>query len=320
VVIFGEKEIIGEKLLRTGRCEMSTMNLLARAAGPGAVFLILFFYPAFGQQAIDETRPVDPECVVTVDNLSGSVTIAGWDRDEIHITGTLGKGAERLDIGGDRKRIDIRVVIPEGSKHVEESRLDIHVPSNASIEASTVSADVLVSDVRGRLDVSTVSGNVGLSGEPREASVKSVSGSVDLEAASPDLEVESVSGEITITKARGDVHVNTVSGGVRLEESITEEIAINSFSGDVHVDTDPTDRASCRIDNHSGDVTILLPSSVDAEFDVDTFSGDITSDFGTEGMSSSEHGPGHELHLVTGSGGAKIEVATFSGDVVFRKR
>jgi hypothetical protein len=53
---------------------------------------------------------------------------------------------------------------------------------------------------------------------------------------------------------------------------------------------------------------------------VDTFSGDITSDFGTEGMSSSEHGPGHELHLVTGSGGTKIEVATFSGDIVFRKR
>ena len=102
---------------------------------------------------------------VEIDNLAGSVSVTGWDRDEVEITGTLGKGTERLDVQEKGDRVIIEVVLPSGRNiRVEGTELNIRVPRGSEVEVSTVSASIDVSDVDGALELDTVSGAVGVQG------------------------------------------------------------------------------------------------------------------------------------------------------------
>ena len=75
---------------------------------------------------------------VLISNLSGSVMVTGWDREEISVEGTLGRGTERLDfeVSGDRARI--KVIIPRRARNVEGSDLEIKVPRGSRVEVETV--------------------------------------------------------------------------------------------------------------------------------------------------------------------------------------
>ena len=49
---------------------------------------------------ISQTRSVDAHARIDVSNIKGSVTVSGWDKPEVSITGTLGDGAKGLAVEG----------------------------------------------------------------------------------------------------------------------------------------------------------------------------------------------------------------------------
>jgi len=46
------------------------------------------------QQRIDESREVDKDATISIETLAGEVTVTGWSKHEVRITGTLDKQAE----------------------------------------------------------------------------------------------------------------------------------------------------------------------------------------------------------------------------------
>ena len=46
---------------------------------------------------INKRAAADPTGSVEVSNVSGTVTVTGWDRNEVEVTGELGEGTERLE-------------------------------------------------------------------------------------------------------------------------------------------------------------------------------------------------------------------------------
>jgi hypothetical protein len=279
-----------------------------------AAALLLIPQGAFSQQKIDEKRDVNGDCDISIDNLSGSVSVTTWDRNEVHITGTLGEGAERLSIEGDRKALDVKVVIPDGAKNVEETILEVKVPEQSALSVSTVSADITVDGPQGELDLNSVSGNITAEGKPKRAALNAVSGDVSAELETDDLTVNTVSGEIGLRRAEGDIHAETVSGDVEIDGGLVEKLRVNAFSGDIVVEASPAKGASFVCDAHSGDVTLRLPGDLDARVEVSSFSGDIENDFDADAQSKSKYGPGSELEFTRGSGSASIKINTFSGD------
>ena len=67
-----------------------------------------------------------------------------------------------------------------------------------------------------------------------------------------------------------------------------------------------------------GDVHLYLPADVSAHLRASTFSGSIRSDFGT--VKDEDHGPGSSLDASIGSGDARVNVETFSGDLEIRRQ
>ncbi|MEW5764125.1 MAG: DUF4097 family beta strand repeat-containing protein [Acidobacteriota bacterium] len=254
------------------------------------------------QQKIDEKRPAAPDGLVTVSNVSGSVTVKGWSQPEVAVSGTLGKGSERLEFEVSGDRTTIRVILPENARRVEGSDLEIRVPESSRLEVETVSAGISVSGLSGGLSLQSVSGAVSATGPAPEVDAHSVSGPVVVETDSRKVRAKSVSGEVTVrSNSAQDVQMENVSGALTFEGVLFRE-------------------GSLEISTVSGRVEASLPRDLAARFSLETFSGDISSAFGT-GRDLEEDGPvGKRLRFTTGSGAARVDIQTFSGDIVLTGR
>ncbi|MEO5963642.1 MAG: hypothetical protein ABIP87_09440, partial [Thermomonas sp.] len=102
--------------------------------------------PVHAATPINQTKPLDPQGRIEIDNLKGRVEVRGWDRAEVKITGSLGDGVEKLLLEGDGKLLRIKAKYPSRSNRTEPTTLIVQVPLRAALEIDTVSADI---DVHG---------------------------------------------------------------------------------------------------------------------------------------------------------------------------
>jgi DUF4097 and DUF4098 domain-containing protein YvlB len=86
-------------------------------------------------------------------------------------------------------------------------------------------------------------------------------------------------------------------------------------SGDIAVTTDLTADARVDMESISGEIGLIVKPPVNAEFEIESFSGDIESCFGGKARATSKYGPGSELRMTQGNGGARVHLQTLSGDI-----
>lgn len=298
----------------------------ARLAGRAALVLLLAPALALADTAIDETRPLSPGAEVHVENMKGEILVSAWDREEIHVGGTLGKDVEGLDIDGQGSRISISVRYPEsggwfgwGNSGGQPSRLEIRVPRQVELELEGVSADIRVRDTEGRtLDVETVSGNVEVDAAAGEASLATVSGDLSARLRGESLDVETVSGDLEV---RGDgvarIEAESVSGDVDIETRRLDQLEGSTVSGDFDLAAEVGARSRIRIEALSGDIALRLLGEPSARLRASSFSGSIRSPVGS--VEKSEYGPGSSLDTRMGDGAADIELETFSGSITISR-
>ena len=277
---------------------------------------------AAADRVIDETRKVDKDAIITVETIAGSVTVTGWNRGEVKITGTLGDEAEELRISGDSKQLAIKVQYPDrtgGIKH--GSKLEIQVPTGSRLEISSVSADVSVDRTEGALEVKTVSGATSLRGKPASVRVETVSGMIDIDAATDRASVSCISGSITVAGVRRELTCNAVSGSIEIDagKDLTS-LKCEVLSGSIAVAGQLARKAEWDLSTHSGDVTVDLSGKVDARFRLKTFSGTIAEAFGHKAERTSKYAPGKQLIVTEGGGEALVKVDAFSGNIRVRRQ
>lgn len=270
---------------------------------------------------IDETRPLDPRGEVEIENVKGRIEVRAWDRPEVKITGSLGAGVEKLEIEGDRQRLEVRVRYPRrfglvGGDASEPSELRLMVPLLASLDISSVAADVDVQGIGGgELSIDSVSGDVVAVGAPRKAEIDSVSGDQTLTLNSDDIRSESVSGNIRLRgRMAGEVSLTAVSGDVDLanRESRLRKLTGSTVSGDMRAATALAADGKVALETVSGGIVLNLPRDLSATVHGETFSGDISATGAT--IQRPEHGPGASFSHRYGAGGGSVTVETFSGD------
>jgi DUF4097 and DUF4098 domain-containing protein YvlB len=281
---------------------------------------------AVASTPINETRSVNADARIDVSNIKGDVTISGWDKNEVSITGTLGEGVKKLDIDGSGSSLTIKVEPPDkqgwfqwGSEsRMGNTTLDLKVPRNAEMKIEVVSADVALSGVAGRsLNVNGVSGKLRLDSDAKEVDVDSVSGNVELTGKAERGHLETVSGNIRARGLGGQIKYETVSGDIDAENGDYREINAGTVSGDINLRGKPTKDARIEVETMSGDVHLYLPADIAARIHATTFSGSIRSDFGK--VKEEEHGPGSSLDAQLGNDG-RVNLQTFSGDIEVRRQ
>jgi len=282
--------------------------------------LLVLAGSCWAQQEVNERRQADPSGVVEIENVAGSVEVVGWGQAELVVTGTLGRGTERLDVDGDGHRIRIKVVLPRDARNVDGSDLTIRVPAGSRVEVSTVSADIHVAGLEGRVDLQSVSGSILVGGTPAELEAETVSGELDVERAPDRSELASVSGDVTVTWAEGAIEAASVSGDVIIRDGSLDRAELATTSGNVRCEAEVTGRGSFDMETMSGNVVMVVPAGVAAEFEISTFSGSIRSQLGPEPQRTNRYAPGEELNFSTGAGGPRISLSSFSGNVELRTR
>jgi hypothetical protein len=250
--------------------------------------------------AVDQAAP-EPSRVVSAELSCGTVQVVGGSRTAVRVTGSVddARGLTVSSSGG-RVQIELEPVQGWGGSRDNCGQLVIEVPSAASVQLSTISADAHVRQVQGRVAVESVSGNILVEANAPEIAIESVSGNVRVVSTTRDLEVETVSGQVAVQGAGGDVELVSVSGDLSLQAgSELRRLEVGSVSGNLVVAGSLARSATVEAQTHSGNVTLSLPANTSASVETCTFSGQVTNALGP----------------TLGSGDARVEVSSFSGTV-----
>jgi len=285
-----------------------------------AGLLICWAVAAVGEP-IDRTIDAERDGELEVNNFAGEISIEGWDRDEVRVTGELSDEAERLDVLSEGDRIIVRVVMPERANRGgwggdTDTDLYINAPSGMSVHVNAVSADVAIEGMQGDQELATVSGDVRTEGLGEDMFVRTVSGDIWVRGRDnlTRTEAAAVSGDIRLDGVRGEVRAQTVSGDVGVDGEIVGRVELQTVSGDGRVRAELSDNARVRATTTSGDVELFLRGSAAAEYEVSTFSGDIDNCFGPRAPSD-DGPPGRQFHFTEGDSRARVNVTTMSGDI-----
>lgn len=282
--------------------------------------LLLAMAPAFAATPINETRPLSATGRVDIGNLKGRIQVRAWEREEVKVEGSLGRGAERLVVEGGRDRLEVRVRYPRNNRNTEPSELRLMVPRRAELDIESVAADIDVQGVApARMAVRSVSGDVVVAAAPRRLEVESVSGDATVTVNSADVALESVSGDLRLQgRLDGTVQVESVSGDIEVTVvgERVRELKGATVSGDVRIRTALADAGEIKLESVSGDLSLALPADLSARVSAETFSGDLRAP-GVQ-VQRPKYGPGASFQTRYGSGNGKVDLQTFSGDAVLR--
>lgn len=284
---------------------------------PFIPLLFLAASPVLAGTPIDKTITAQPDGNVHISNVSGSVGITTWNRDKIHVGGTLGDGAKRLEVKTTSGGVNIRVVLPQHC-NCEGSRLVIQLPEASHLRANTVSANITAGGLAGPVRLKSVSGEINLKSRSGDINAKSVSGDVKIEgsAAHASIEAQSISGGIDIEHIRGKLRAESVSGSIEIDDNNTLSGGqFNTTSGGIEFEGELAGNGDYEFHSVSGDIKLELPGTPAARFNASSLSGNIHANFGPKPRRTSEYGPGKAWHYTSGEGDAQVSLRTMSGDI-----
>lgn len=261
---------------------------------------------------VDERRPLKADARVAVSNVAGLIEVETWDKNELHLTGTLSEEVEKLEITGNESRLKIEVKLPQRTKNVEDTILKLKVPAGVSLEAEGVSADIRVKGLRGEIEAESVSGDIKLDVASKRIKASSVSGDVTLTAPAEETRVESVSGDVTVRGARGEIRSESVSGDVEVHAREVKVLEAETVSGDFDLDLELARDAKVSVETLSGEVRITLPKLPEGEIDLETFSGGFDSMWPL--------GNADREYNRDGEGSGRLRLHSFSGDIILKKK
>ncbi|HUQ10418.1 MAG TPA: DUF4097 family beta strand repeat-containing protein [Steroidobacteraceae bacterium] len=267
--------------------------------------------------SVDRKVAAEANGEVVITNVSGTVDVRGWDRNEVQVTGTLGSGVERVDVDSSGGRTVVKVVLPHRGAHDGDADIEVQVPKNSSIDVSAVSADVSSRGVLGAQRLKSVSGEVTADISGNDSNVSSVSGDVTVRGVGkPDsLRVSSVSGSLDVTNFGGKLEVVTVSGDARVSASEATEIRGRTTSGNLELRGKLSKDARVDVEGVSGDLLLHLAAPGPLGLELESFSGDIEGCLAKGVERVSKYGPGVRLSQRNVENGPRIRAKTLSGDI-----
>jgi hypothetical protein len=302
-----------------------------------AAVALLIALPAFAQdrrgdgesERISRKFRIGATGRLTLSNISGDIVLTAGSGDEVTMEAvkrTRGARSELasivIDIDERPGRVDIRT---RHTARRDRGSVDytVTVPRQATVDLSSVSGDVRVTNLNGALRAQSISGTVAVSESTNLEFAKSISGDVELSGSAPEARMtgSTVSGTVRARdlKARA-LSLSAISGNAEVSNVEVERLEAKSVSGDVSLAGAIARNGRYEFSTHSGSVRLTLASAPGFELNASTFSGSIQSDLPvTINDVRARRGPGRTMRAVVGDGGATLTVSTFSGNVVIRK-
>lgn len=270
-----------------------------------------------GAEEVERRIDAAPNGHVYISNTSGSVTVAGWSRKEVEVTGEIGRNVEELIVAEKGDGIKVKVKVPKHGGSGIASDLYIQVPEGSSIDVGTISADIEVSGILGDQKLESVSGDVDTDTVDADISVEVVSGDVEIRGRGNDANTRagSVSGDVSIARVSGVVNAGSVSGDVMVEEGSFDRAHLHTVNGEVLFYAELRDGGKLEAEAVNGEIDLQFKGGISGRFEIDTLNGDIDNCFGPEPKRTSKYTPGLELTFQEGDSDTKVTASTVNGDI-----
>jgi hypothetical protein len=180
--------------------------------------------------------------------------------------------------------------------------------ASGNVEAVEIGGDMEITATSGNVVIDNVKGKLQLHGTSGDFKVTRIGGAADVRLSSGDLVLEGCSGNVTFDAASGDARITEVTGSVEASSS----------SGDIEVLIVPTADRTFELSSSSGDIDVFYVAVKDYGFrlDVQTASGSIEGDLPIK-VSRVDR---RRLQGVVGTGAARVDIETASGDVTILER
>jgi DUF4097 and DUF4098 domain-containing protein YvlB len=245
-------------------------------------------------QKVERTIAADPSVTVSICVMSGSISVQGWDKNEVSARSS---GAAQIELrqkdGGAQSekatKVEVFVVDNTGEPQIKKncqaySDLELFVPRSASVHVQTRDGDISISDIA-VVVAGTQNGDITIERVSQVVEVASVGGSVSIKDSIGRASVTTIGGGIEVVNLRpsasGDgFEAISVSGDLNLEGVGHSQFNARTVSGDVHLTGPLAARGRYGFKTLSGDITLTLPD--DSSFQLNakvSNDGEIISDF-----------------------------------------
>lgn len=289
------------------------------------------------------TLKIGPTGEIALSNISGDISIVrgGGNEATVEIVKTARArtvdearellGLVQVEITERGSRAEVRTRYPSGDES-RRNRRNINVsvaftltaPERTRVSATSISGDIAAKDIKGDVALETVSGSVRISNAGRVAAAKSISGAVEVidTHIEGQLEVSSVSGTVLLRKVKArTLDAASVSGNVVIQEVACNRAEAQSVSGNVEFGGTLANGGRYELSSHSGNVDVSIEGNTGFELEATSFSGSVRSDVNLESRAADTRGPmRRSLRGTYGDGSAILELTTFSGSIVVRRR
>jgi Toastrack DUF4097 len=243
-----------------------------------------------------------------VKNQGGDIQVRAWGRNAVRVQAEHSRRTD-IEVSVSGAVVEIRSHGRMGIPTTADYQLT--VPTWMALDLGGLYAQVTVDGTRAPIKVETIEGDITVRGGAESVSLSTINGRIDVSGARGRIDLHTASDDVVGRDLQGDIRVEAISGNVYLRDVDATQLDVQSVSGDLLFTGRIADRGSYSFLTHSGDVTIGIPERTSATLSLATASGDFRFGFPVETERSSRR----RQTVRMGSGGASIELETFSGDI-----
>ncbi len=244
-------------------------------------------------------------------DLSGSVSVESWDRDELRVeVGEKGENSVRVRrSGGD---LDLRFV--DDRERDREARLRLTVPAWLDLTISGREVEVEIRGVDGEISVRNLEGDLLLINLGGAVSAYTAQGSIEAHGLTGEGKLRTGEDDIWVTESTASLELRTVDGDITLMDMDAPRIQARTTDGEIEFSGHILGGGDYGFYSHEGDIDLEVRNPVNLDATVTVYGGEFVSDFPVRAQSLRT---GEGLMFSLGSGGARLVVETFDGDVRF---
>lgn len=278
-------------------------KLFAVAAATGLLFSLAGLTPAYNEnknanagktgQKIERSMRVTSESLITLCVASGTLTVRGWDKQEVRVRSTDADQIEfrRIDKSKDpnapANHVDVMVLDKEADPKKDCQAIadvDMDIPAGATVQVQTHDGDINVAGVA-TVYAGSQNGDIMIERVTKLVEAGTLGGSISLKDSSGRMHLSAASGVVEAVNVRGGdaddtFEVGTVSGDIQLDRISNQKVLAKTVNGTMMM-TGPLVKAGYyTFSNVTGDVLLTLPQ--DASFRLNakvSDKQDIVSDF-----------------------------------------
>ena len=293
-------------------------------------------------EKIDETLTAKADGRVSIDVMTGVVTIKSWDKNEVRVVGELDDQADGYQFESNSNRVIFKVEMPEqrwGNWKDSSAALTFYVPKQSDLRFEGVNVSIDVEGIVGSSRINTVNGNISASGLKKRINLETVNGRIKSRDLDGDITLSTVNGKVDDKNSQGEMEVSTVNGDINIETTAQDlsidnvngdmnlmlrgvpDAEINTVNGDVKLDYSYDKKGKVYISTVGGEVDLYVPASISGRFQIETHTGgDIVNKLTSKQSKKNRYGPGESLEFETAGALIKFDMNTVNGDISILKK